>query len=105
MPCFIKHIYQTLLHAVTFVTQRYDGICFVCVLETAKSAKRVETLFLLRNLGQIPPLKSFQLPPPRQTMLFSYRQLLFFLLPTLKGGGRGRGGSASGKCNIKVIFP
>ena len=68
------------------------------------SAKRVETLSLLRNLGQIPPPKSFHLTLSPQTMLFSYRQLFLFQLPTLKGECWERGGSASKKCNVKVIF-
>ena len=58
-------------------------------------ANRVETLSLLSNLGQT---------PPPQTMFFSYRQLFLFPLPTLKGRSGGRGRSASGKCNVKVIL-
>ena len=49
-------------------------------------------------------------PPPPKTLLFSYRQLFLFPLPTLKGqrgevGEEGGGGSASGKCKVEAIFP
>ena len=69
------------------------------------SAKSVETLSLLRNLGQSPPRKSFPLTlsPPNNVVFFS--PTLPLSVTNIEGGRWGRGGSMSGKCNVKAILP
>lgn len=44
-------------------------------------------------------------PPPPQTMLFSYRQLFLFPLPTLKEGGGGKRGVQVQNVTLRWFFP